>query len=153
MDKTQGLLLMAILGHFIGDYLLQPYSMALNKAKRTWKGFSVCLTHCVIYTLAVAAMMEQTQNVWVLGMVFLSHYPIDRYGLAQEWLDIIGGRNIMTDWETTVTYVEQNQIKPILKFPVIVTSFGCIVYTIVDNTLHILLMWVGIIILNHYGLV
>lgn len=149
------MLLMAILGHFIGDYLVQTKHMALNKSNRTWKGWWVCVYHCAVYSLCVAVMIGtgKTINPWIFGMAFLSHFPIDRYGLGQKWLDIIGGRNFMNDWNEGVLYAQQTEPEPTVKVPVIVTSFGCIVYTIVDNTLHILLMWIGICILNNYGLV
>jgi len=146
--------LMAILGHFVGDYLLQTKYMALHKTDSDLNGVRVCFIHCFIYTLSVALLMKQATNPWVLGMVFLSHYPIDRWGLGQKWLDLIGGRNFVNDWEPALEYSKNlNPGHNDLKIPVIVTSFGCIVYAVVDNTLHILLMWIGLIILNNFGLV
>jgi len=151
------MLMMAILGHFIGDYLFQPKWMALGKAADTWKGTWVCFIHSLIYSLCVATMvgLGKTLDPWVIGMVFLSHYPIDRYNLAQKWLDITGGRNFMNDYDEAVVYAKQHKQKWTdgKKIPIIVTSFGCIVYTITDNTLHIVLMWIGICLLNFYGLV
>jgi len=155
------MLLMAILGHFIGDYLFQPKWVAHYKTNSDWCGFWTCVLHCILYSLIISIMigLGKVINPWVFGMVFLSHYPIDRYSLAQKWLDITGGRKFMNDYDEAVEYLnkqllengEEQQAE--LKTPVIVTSFGCIVYTITDNTLHIVLMWVGICLLNFYSLV
>ncbi|WP_301108119.1 DUF3307 domain-containing protein [Sporosarcina sp.] len=42
-----------LLGHLVGDYLLQTSWMAMNKAYK-WLPL---LTHCFIYTLSVCAAM------------------------------------------------------------------------------------------------
>ena len=155
------MLLMAILGHFIGDYLFQTKTMALRKSDKGLDGLLYCVWHCVFYAGSVTVMMGlgKTFDLWIFVMAFLSHYPIDRWGLGQKWLDAIGGRDFMNDWEGAVIYTKQHQsvkthhVYDGDKIPVIVTSFGCIVYTIVDNTLHIVLMWVGICLLRNYGLV
>jgi hypothetical protein len=42
-------LLPGIIGHLVGDYLLQTDWMAQNKKLRSWP----CLVHCVIWTACV----------------------------------------------------------------------------------------------------
>jgi len=154
------MLLMAILGHFVGDYLFQSTSMALHKTDRTFTGWWVCVGHCLVYAFSVSALigLGKTINPWVFGMVFLSHYPIDRYSLGQKWLDLIGGRDFMNDWRPALKQDQEFRPGDIggeddLRTLIITTSFGCIVYTITDNTLHIVLMWIGICLLNNNGLV
>ena len=43
----------AIVGHLIGDYLLQNDWMAMNKKKSGENGWTACWVHCSLYTLAV----------------------------------------------------------------------------------------------------
>jgi hypothetical protein len=97
-------------------------------------------------------------NPWMWGMVFLSHFPIDRWGLGQKWLDLIGGRNVMKDWDAALDHIRVKNgpcllIPEDLHIPSVITAFAAIVYTVTDNTLHILLMFLGILLLRQHGLV
>lgn len=116
-----------VLGHLVGDYLLQPKKMAIEKQNKGWSGLLWCLLHCLIYTLAIC-LFTSTVEPLKIGLIFLSHFPIDRWSLAGKWLDFIKGRNFMTAYESRSRYHE------------IDLAFSAIVYTIVDNTGHILLM-------------
>jgi len=136
------LLLMAILGHFVGDYLLQSYDMAIHKTDKNIGGTIYCTLHVAIYALAVCIITGKLFNPYMFIMVFLSHYPIDRWGLGGKWLSWIGGRNLSD--------IEIHHTNPIVSMAQ--TSFAAIVYTITDNTLHILLMYGGILGLNAWGL-
>lgn len=62
--------------HVIGDYFLQSDWMALNKSKKTLP----CLIHCLIYT---SVFLFLTTNFWQLGLIFLSHFVLDRWSLAK----------------------------------------------------------------------
>ena len=112
-----------ILGHLIGDYLLQPKKMAIEKSAKGLNGLLWCLAHSLIYTLAIC-LFAATTNPIIIGLVFLSHFPIDRWSLAGWWLKIIRGRNFLT--------IEHSRKTDL--------SFSVVVYVIVDNTIHILLM-------------
>jgi len=54
-----------LLGHLVGDYLLQNNWMALGKSKYNGMGWLTCTVHCVLYTLAVCFIMQNWSIVWV----------------------------------------------------------------------------------------
>lgn len=116
-----------ILGHFVGDYLLQSKKMAIKKSQKGLIGFIWCLIHCLIYTLIICLFTSTIEPIKI-GLIFLSHFPIDRWSLASKWLKIIKGRDIKEAYNSKLLYRE------------IDISFSAIVYTVVDNTIHILLM-------------
>ena len=117
-----------ILGHLFGDYMLQTKSMALAKSEKSYKGALVCALHSLIYTATIMIFLMRF-NAFLFMLLFLSHYPIDRWSLASKWLDLIKGRNFVTAHMGKGEYRE------------IDLSFSCIVYTVVDNTMHFFLMW------------
>jgi hypothetical protein len=133
-------------GLIAGDYLLQPKKMAFYKSDKYTMGFWYCYLHSVIFTAAIGLFLylipiglnrilghkvfevyHATQ--WFYFIVFFSHYIIDRYSLAQKWLDMIRGRNIIKAWQSNDIYRE------------IDIPFSAIVYVIVDNGLHYMIMW------------
>lgn len=65
-----------ILAHLIGDYILQSDWMAANKRLRSVP----CAIHCLLYT---ACFVPITQNWISIGIIFASHFAIDRFGLAR----------------------------------------------------------------------
>lgn len=117
-----------VLGHLIGDYLLQPKWMALLKSSPGRRGALCCLVHCIIYTGAVCLELW-TISPLIIGVVFLSHYPIDRWSLASRWLKLIGGRDFLAAHASKDPYRE------------IHICFSTIVYTVVDNGWHLLLLY------------
>ncbi|MFC1645335.1 DUF3307 domain-containing protein [Patescibacteria group bacterium] len=120
-----------VLGHLVADYLFQNNWMALHKSKPGLEGFKRCIVHCTIYATCINLFMWSLSPV-VFLVAFLSHYPIDRYSLAQKWLDFIGGRNSMNSYNSNKDYKE------------IQISFDCIVYTMADNTMHIVILWLAL---------
>ncbi len=123
-----------IFGHLVGDYLLQSKSMALKKGLPGWIGWKWCLFHCLVYTFAVCAFLK-TVNPLAIAIVFLSHVAIDRWSLADKWLKLIRGRTFLAAYAST---------EPTREFDIAFTS---IVYTVVDNTWHILIMYYGLLFL------
>ena len=115
-----------VMGHLIGDYLLQPKEMAIRKSEKNWRGLLWCLAHCIIYT-AVICIATATTSPLIIVLIFLSHFPVDRWSLGYLWLKTIKGR----DFEGS----EQG-----LKGKIISLSFSAVVYTVVDNTIHLLLL-------------
>lgn len=127
-----------LFGHLIGDYLLQNKWMAMNKNGGTF----TCLVHCIIYTLSVLAMTWTFNHslLWIT-LIFTSHYPIDRYSLADKWLDWIGGR-------TLKDFIEHGQENipgdlNVFNYHALRGGFTAFVYAISDNTLHLLIMYYG----------
>ena len=80
-----------VMGHLVGDFLLQNKWMAMNKSKNTFK----CIVHCLLYTLAVWGFTQHivTSFYWPI-LIFVSHFPIDRWSLADKWLNLIGARSL-----------------------------------------------------------
>lgn len=76
----------AIVGHLIGDYLLQNDWMANNKKKKSWP----CFVHCLLYTFAVYCCT--LWPAWAMGVVFVTHYLIDRTNFINWWMDNKGQR-------------------------------------------------------------
>src|SRR3989338_6231376 len=85
------LFILALLGHLIGDYLLQTKHMALNKSAKGWGGIETCSWHVLVYTASVC-LMFWTLNVWVGLAIFIPHWIMDRWSLASVWLKFIKGR-------------------------------------------------------------
>ena len=116
-----------LLGHLIGDYLLQSKKMAIAKSTKGLIGLTWCLIHCLLYTLIIY-LMTTTHDPIKIVLIFMSHFPIDRWSLASWWLKVIKGRDLMTAYHSTANYHE------------IDLSFSVIIYVVVDNTMHLLLM-------------
>jgi len=129
-----------LLGHLVGDYLLQNEFLALNKSKNTRIGWLAASIHCLVYTLAVCLFMWNFDWFWII-IVFLSHFLIDKFGLAELYMtkikgfglkDYIDNINSDTRWH----YISNSKGNRILK-----GGFTAVVYTITDNTMHLVLMW------------
>ncbi len=117
-----------LLGHLVGDYILQGRKMALAKSKKGHKGLLWCLLHCSIYT-AVMCLFLWTYNPLIIVLVFLSHFPIDRWSLANKWLQFKDAHTFIDAYQSTEKYRELD------------IAFSALVYTVVDNTFHLLLLW------------
>jgi hypothetical protein len=108
-----------LLGHLVGDYFLQNNWMAMNKSKHKGLGWFTCFIHCIIYTIAVCTFMLNFSPVWIL-IVFLSHFIIDKFGIPDKYLKLIKGG--------------------------LRAGFNTFVYIMVDNGMHIILMYFGYLI-------
>lgn len=117
-----------VMGHLVGDYLLQSKKMALMKSQPGLQGFLWCLGHSVLYTASICLFCWRFDPLFTT-LIFLTHFPMDRWSLGEKWLKMIGGRNFKTE------YTEKSQNWEIH------LSFACLVYVVVDNTLHLIPMW------------
>jgi len=106
-------LTLAIIGHLVGDYLLQNDWMALNKKKRTLP----CAIHCTLWTLAVCAFA----NWWTLpavAVLWVTHFAQDRTQIVLYWMTKI------------------NRQPEFVKPPSAPWSI-----TVIDNVWHIVTLW------------
>lgn len=80
-----------LVGHLIGDYLLQSGWMANNKAK----AHVAALVHCLFYTVGVCGWLTLVGthvSLPATAVIFGTHFFIDRYRLpkyviyAREWI-------------------------------------------------------------------
>ena len=139
-----------IFGHLAGDYLFQNKKMALRKGLTSKYGHVWCFIHTLIYTASIFIFV--TGLPWFLNYVTvvfhgtpvfevihlaiwfyifnaIAHYVMDKWSLGQKWLDAIRGRNLMEAFVTKDEYRE---------FAII---FAAIVYVVVDNGIHLMMMW------------
>lgn len=80
-----------LIGHFIGDWLLQNDEMA--RGKRMGIFSPQCIVHCTIYSLAqlgtlwiYSTHLSVTPPYFLFGVgVFLTHWLIDATNLASHW--------------------------------------------------------------------
>lgn len=113
IDKGD-VLLSGIIGHLVGDYLLQNDWMALNKKKLG--GEINCLVHCLLWTLSVC-LFSGWHSAAAIIVLFFSHIYQDRTDIIAWWMDLIGQKQFRTG--------------PCAPWSVIV----------VDNVWHILTIW------------
>jgi len=107
-----------LIGHLVGDYILQNDWMAQNK-KKSW---FPCFVHCVLYTLAV--MLFTGWNIVWAPAVFVSHYIFDRTGIVMWYMKIT---------KKTIPDGQSMSDPKVMFFP--------LVYVGVDNTLHLVCLW------------
>lgn len=88
-----------IIGHFVGDWLLQNDWMALGKTSglRSING----LVHYLVYTVTIALVLAivtythiaPTVFLICVSITFISHWIIDGGNLAARWMRFFGQRN------------------------------------------------------------
>lgn len=122
------LFLLSLLGHLIGDFLLQPKVWALRKSEPSRMGFGYCTLHVAVYTLAMCTTLNAFSFTAVVS-VFIPHWLIDRYSFANVWLSWIKGRTFQAAFNSKDRYREFD------------VAFTSIVYTVVDSSFHIICLW------------
>lgn len=118
----------AIVGHLVGDYLLQNDWMAINKKKRTLP----CVVHSLLWTLAVmgfAGWYGATEvgyanekywfDAWVFATLFGTHFIQDRTAIVLFWMTSINSQKAFA-------------APPTAPWSIIV----------VDNVWHVLTIWI-----------
>lgn len=100
-----------LMGHLIGDYLLQTDWMALNKKLQTFP----CAVHCLIWSLSV--MLCAWWPWWTFLILFPTHFVQDRTNIVV-WLMNHKGQ---------VKFAQP----PMAPWSIIV----------VDNVLHMVVVW------------
>lgn len=131
-----------LLGHLVGDYLLQTNFLALNKAKYTLTGWIAALVHCIIYTAAVCAIMGIFDWKWQL-VVFLTHFPIDKFSLGELYMDKVKGYGLKKFINDVNNAEPHKYINSTLGNNMLLGGFTAVVYAITDNTMHLLLMYIA----------
>jgi hypothetical protein len=126
-----------IIGHIVGDYILQNNWMALNKKNSVM----AALVHCIVYTVAICVSIYQTllqqsieRIIIVAILVFLSHVVLDYTDLVDSFLHAIRGRSWKRSFDLASKQVNQNIASAII-------AYTAIVQTVVDNALHIIMMY------------
>ena len=102
----------ALIGHLVGDFILQNDWMAENKKKKSLP----CLIHCVIYSLTVMVFA----GWWFIEaflILFISHYALDRTTIVLDIMKWKGSKKFATGMLSPWSIVA------------------------VDNTIHIFFIW------------
>ena len=83
------MLINAIIGHLVGDFLLQNDYMALRKKQSSW----ICGMHCAIWTTMV--MVFADWPFWCIFPLFLTHFFQDRTDFIRWYMRKIGQNSFM----------------------------------------------------------
>lgn len=73
-----------LIGHLVGDYLLQNDWQALGKKKSS----GICAVHCALYTLSI--WLFAGWPPLTLAVVFGLHFAQDRWGFVRWYMHVIG---------------------------------------------------------------
>jgi hypothetical protein len=119
-----------LIGHLIGDYLLQNDWMALGKKKSHWP----CLVHVAIYTVCV--MILTRWPLWAAAVVFVPHYLIDRWQFVPWYMRRVGQVRFMECSGLDRTWQGGNLID--VSFNVRLGPWSMIV---VDNVMHLVCLY------------
>lgn len=123
-----GALASAIVGHLVGDYLLQNDWMANNKKRSS----NVCFIHCLIWSWSVCLFAGWYGTytfalAWYL--LFLTHFIQDRTNIVTWWMNLIGQRRFMKSDDFDMINFK------------IIPGLGPWSIIVVDNVWHIVTIW------------
>lgn len=77
----------ALVGHLVGDYLLQNDWQANGKKKST----PICALHCLLWTIAVLGFAWSSWWIWWVPIVlFVTHFAQDRTTFVRWWMGKAG---------------------------------------------------------------
>lgn len=142
-----------LFGHIIGDFFLQPKSMAVKKGASN----RIAFAHVFIYTGAVFLFtvyflpnLNPLEKIvgglsWYL-IIFIPHFLIDRFSLADKWLKFINGRSLEDFFENGHKDIPIDKLSVADKwenYHILRGGFTTIVYVMVDNTSHLICLWYG----------
>jgi len=126
-----------IFGHIVGDYLLQNIWMAVDKKKE----IIPCIIHCLIYTISICVFIFPEiivkgilDIIFILILVFMSHYILDAATIVDKFLHLIGGRS----WDNTKDLA--NKCFSTYESNIIV-SYTVLVHAGIDNGLHLIMLY------------
>lgn len=83
-------LLLAIIGHLVGDYVLQRDAMAVGKKSSSW----ICAWHCLLWTTAVCTFAGWYYP-WAILTLFATHFAQDRTRVVEWWMRLNGQAGFM----------------------------------------------------------
>jgi len=144
-----------LIGHLIGDYVLQNDWMACRKTQRNFAGAVACDIHSFVYAVSVTFCVilsgwevtvlpgfeAITSPTAALLIAYVTHYPIDRLSLGAVWGKLIRQTKLMDQ-----VYVHTEPKNPewgsAVELRTVRGLYAPIVQIAVDNTMHLFLMWI-----------
>ena len=125
-----------IIAHLLGDWILQPRKMAVEKGKQTLHGWLMCLLHVAIYTSCFVVLIPHHSFLFYLS-IYVPHFIIDKFSLMGYWIKFRDGE----DW--WMAYVKE----PSDFFNRLEMGFAGIRYALEDNTAHLICLYLTYIYL------
>lgn len=86
-----------LLVHLIGDFILQPHYVAVNKCENTW----IALLHGIMYTIP---FLYLTYSFPALSIICGSHVLMDRFRLATILVWLKNGGPLYAPWKDCMIY-------------------------------------------------
>lgn len=141
-----------ILGHLVGDYVLQTDWMATNKIKNSFIGWLAHFVHTATYVASVTAvtLVIFDSKIFVTPMaqflLFNSHFWFDKFSLGDWWMRVIkrgrGLKAIVLDVPPFAVLSDGTKVK-LANDEMYATKLGFAisVYIVVDNSIHLVLMF------------
>lgn len=132
------MVLIGLIAHFVGDYLIQSDWMALEKTKRWWPAVVHATTYGLPFLLA-------TRSLWALALIVGTHAVIDHYRLARHvvWAkNFIAPRSYWHPWnECSGTGYHEDRPPWMAVWLMIIA----------DNTMHIVINSAAIVLAESQG--
>lgn len=125
----------AIVGHLVGDYLLQNDWMANNKKHLGGHGNTACVVHCCLWTFAVivfSGWYRAEHMHFIATLLFITHYLQDRYNIISWWMRL--------RWKDQSRFMRCDEFD--LTDMRVVPGLGPWSIIVVDNVWHIVTIWV-----------
>ena len=130
-----------LFGHVIGDFFLQPKALAVKKGASNL----LCSIHVAIYTISIVAVTRNIHFWWVV-FVYGSHWVVDRFSVADKWLQLIHSRDLpgfvqLGHLDIPDLKDETAEMPMRMNYRILRGSFSAIVYVVVDNSIHLFSMY------------
>lgn len=119
-----------IIAHLLGDWILQPRKMAVEKGKQTLGGWLMCFLHVLVYTACFVVIVPHHSFLYYLS-IFVPHFIIDKFSLMSYWMKFKNGE----DW--WLAYANE----PISFEERLQSGFAGLCYAVEDNTAHLICLY------------
>jgi len=83
----------AIIGHLVGDYIIQNDWMAKGKKVNSF----ICTVHCFLWAFAVCLFAGWYNHPVVWVTLFVSHFVQDRTNIIPIWMGFVGQKSFRDD--------------------------------------------------------
>lgn len=126
----------AIVGHLVGDYLLQNDWMALGKKENCY----VCMLHALLWTLCVCLFAGwPLQGAWIAPILFVTHFIQDHTNIVSWWMRL--------KWKDQSRFMQNDQLERHFTnvnnqlVYALHPGLGPWSIIVVDNVWHIVTIW------------
>lgn len=82
-------------------------------------------------------LFTQTWNLSWITLIFVTHFIIDRWSLADKWLLLIKGRALSDFIDNGHLNIPEGHTSYVNNYHILRGGFSGVVYTVVDNTFHL----------------